>query len=83
MVLFFPKKRDCTFLQIRMKWFEGGIAEAIAESRQKKALFVVNVQNPPGKFSISSLCFHFALLFCIINAVLLGTSLLFVLQPLE
>uniref|UniRef100_A0A915PJV0 UBX domain-containing protein 4 n=1 Tax=Setaria digitata TaxID=48799 RepID=A0A915PJV0_9BILA len=30
-----------------MKWFEGGIAEAIAESRQCNALFIVNIQHPP------------------------------------
>uniref|UniRef100_A0A0R3RRD0 DHO_dh domain-containing protein n=1 Tax=Elaeophora elaphi TaxID=1147741 RepID=A0A0R3RRD0_9BILA len=30
-----------------MKWFEGGIAEAIAVSRQQNALFVVNIQQPP------------------------------------
>lgn len=32
-----------------MKWFEGGIAEAIAISRQQNALFIVNIQQPPGK----------------------------------
>ncbi|KAL4003254.1 UBX domain family protein [Acanthocheilonema viteae] len=30
-----------------MKWFEGGIAEAIAVSRQQNALFIVNIQQPP------------------------------------
>ncbi|CAG9539050.1 unnamed protein product [Cercopithifilaria johnstoni] len=30
-----------------MKWFEGGIVEAIAISRQQNALFIVNIQEPP------------------------------------
>ncbi|VDK82986.1 unnamed protein product [Litomosoides sigmodontis] len=30
-----------------MKWFEGGITEAIALSRQQNALFIVNIQQPP------------------------------------
>uniref|UniRef100_A0A8R1TXR9 UBX domain-containing protein 4 n=1 Tax=Onchocerca volvulus TaxID=6282 RepID=A0A8R1TXR9_ONCVO len=29
-----------------MKWFEGGIAEAIAKSREQNALFIVNIQQP-------------------------------------
>ncbi|KAK6102271.1 UBX domain family protein [Brugia pahangi] len=30
-----------------MKWFEGRISEAIATSREQKALFIVNIQQPP------------------------------------
>lgn len=32
----------------KMRWFEGGITEAIAVSRQQNALFIVNIQQPPG-----------------------------------